>query len=618
MGSFNGSIGVTPSDIAYAASWDGNPQSATKDAIYDKIQTIAGGAPTTATYITQTANGSLSAEQALGALGTGALWSTTTTGVVSIAATLTSLEGITISNGSLIYGTGADAVASLSAGTANYLLQANGAGAPTWVTSVTLTNVSMTGELDMTGASALIDLNPAGTGSSNVIDITPSAAIASTGTWRGVNIEGAALDPGGAGSIYGYRADFSGVSLTNEPDIEAVRIYMPATFSGQGDICGFEVTGNGMLVEMIDNDKGQNALYIDGGGISLNYTAGSDAAASYESMGIELDVASLASTAHMHGIHVNSTGSTSGEVAAISVGVGVGPVHQHIGTFVTPDQGPGVGTYAARFPDGGAWTAGIDGETVFVADNDYIYIGDAAVFSMLQVLLTTPANKDVRIKYEYYNTALAWVEFLPSDSTDGFKQNGIIEWDDTDFTNWKSDYDPGAGAGAAGYYVRLKRKRNTLTTPPVPTTIKILEPTEFTWDSSGDLSVNSVAVTTELSGPALEVVAASTDTLTAAQVSGTFITNYGQGAANTQTLPAAAAGLNFIFSAITTGNALHIKAGASDLIYLDETALHDGDKVSLATPAAADFITFFTFRSGASTWDWIATSGQGTWTDGGA
>jgi hypothetical protein len=47
----------------------------------------ASGAPTTATYITQTADGTLSNEQALGALATGVLKSTTTTGVVSIATT---------------------------------------------------------------------------------------------------------------------------------------------------------------------------------------------------------------------------------------------------------------------------------------------------------------------------------------------------------------------------------------------------------------------------------------------------------------------------------------------------------------------------------------------------
>jgi hypothetical protein len=45
-----------------------------------------GGAPTDATYIVQTANGSLSNEQALGALATGIVKNTTTTGVLSIAA----------------------------------------------------------------------------------------------------------------------------------------------------------------------------------------------------------------------------------------------------------------------------------------------------------------------------------------------------------------------------------------------------------------------------------------------------------------------------------------------------------------------------------------------------
>lgn len=44
----------------------------------------AQSAPADATYITQTANGTLSAEQALGSLTTGLLKSTTTTGVISI------------------------------------------------------------------------------------------------------------------------------------------------------------------------------------------------------------------------------------------------------------------------------------------------------------------------------------------------------------------------------------------------------------------------------------------------------------------------------------------------------------------------------------------------------
>ncbi|MBA3288227.1 MAG: hypothetical protein H0U21_09425 [Acidimicrobiia bacterium] len=51
-----------------------------------------GGAPTAATYIVQTADATLSAEQALGALATGILKNTTTTGVLSIAAAGTDYE----------------------------------------------------------------------------------------------------------------------------------------------------------------------------------------------------------------------------------------------------------------------------------------------------------------------------------------------------------------------------------------------------------------------------------------------------------------------------------------------------------------------------------------------
>lgn len=111
----------------------------------------------------------------------------------------------------------------------------------------------------------------------------------------------------------------------------------------------------------------------------------------------------------------------------------------------------------------------------------------------------------------------------------------------------------------------------------------------------------------------------ATDTLTAAQVNGGIVSNYGQGAATTLTLPAAAAGYNFIVVVGTTGNALHIKAGASDKIYLDGVALDDGDKASLATPALGNTLTCFTFQTGASAYDWICTSGGGAaWTDGGS
>ena len=58
-----------------------------------------GGAPTTATYIMQTANAGTSAEQALGALATGCLGSTTTTGVVAARTITGTSNEITVTNG---------------------------------------------------------------------------------------------------------------------------------------------------------------------------------------------------------------------------------------------------------------------------------------------------------------------------------------------------------------------------------------------------------------------------------------------------------------------------------------------------------------------------------------
>ena len=116
------------------------------------------------------------------------------------------------------------------------------------------------------------------------------------------------------------------------------------------------------------------------------------------------------------------------------------------------------------------------------------------------------------------------------------------------------------------------------------------------------------------------VTKAATGILTAAECRGCVISNYGQSAENTQTLPPAAEGLHGLVVIGTAGaGAFHLKAGAGDKIYLDGTALDDGDKASLASPAVGDNFTFFSFQTGASAYDWIVTSGsQGTLTDGGA
>jgi len=134
-----------------------------------------------------------------------------------------------------------------------------------------------------------------------------------------------------------------------------------------------------------------------------------------------------------------------------------------------------------------------------------------------------------------------------------------------------------------------------------------------------DAATDTLSVTYGSTGIAV-VTKTATGNVSATEARGTQISNYGQAAETTLTLPAAAAGLNFVVAVGTAGaGALHVKAGASDKLYLDGVALDDGDKASLATPAVGQTLTCLAVQTGASAWDWTCTSGGGsTWTDGGA
>lgn len=106
-----------------------------------------GGAPTDATYITQTANGSLSAEQALASLSTGIMAVTATTGVVS---SLTDSAGVA---GKISDETGSGALVFATSPT----LVTPALGTPA---SGTLTNCTGGGGYIMTGGS-VVSLAPA-------------------------------------------------------------------------------------------------------------------------------------------------------------------------------------------------------------------------------------------------------------------------------------------------------------------------------------------------------------------------------------------------------------------------------------------------------------------------
>lgn len=141
---------------------------------FDWVQVDASGsgAPTTAAYITQTPDAGLSAEQALSALATGVLKSTTGTGVVSIAVGA-DLPAHTHPAADVVSGT--MATARLGAGTADattflrgdqsWQVPAGGGGAPTTATYITQTHdATLSAEQALADLATGIMKNTTGTG----------------------------------------------------------------------------------------------------------------------------------------------------------------------------------------------------------------------------------------------------------------------------------------------------------------------------------------------------------------------------------------------------------------------------------------------------------------------
>jgi len=119
-----------------------------------------------------------------------------------------------------------------------------------------------------------------------------------------------------------------------------------------------------------------------------------------------------------------------------------------------------------------------------------------------------------------------------------------------------------------------------------------------------------------LTGNLDEIVQAASDTLGVAELRGQTISNFGQGAAdNLQTLPTAAEGMSFLAVCGTAqaANYFGFQADTNDKIYLNGTAGSDNGIVKIAAPVVGAMIYFFTFKTGATSWDWAAITIYGVW-----
>ena len=104
---------------------------------------------------------------------------------------------------------------------------------------------------------------------------------------------------------------------------------------------------------------------------------------------------------------------------------------------------------------------------------------------------------------------------------------------------------------------------------------------------------------------------------TPTKLKGVILNNYGAVGASEIELPTAAEGMNFI-AVCGTAQDFSFDAAATDQIYLDGTGIGDGEKATMDCANVGEYMTCFTFQTGAGAYDWICECGEGTCSDGGA
>lgn len=187
----------------------------------------------------------------------------------------------------------------------------------------------------------------------------------------------------------------------------------------------------------------------------------------------------------IEGWHVEKSGTGLVDVHAIHAGTGVHPIHQDSGEFGNIEQ---AFIFDGSFTDVTASFNSTSSDVqMFVNNDDYVYIKKDTMFSEVEVLLSiTASGAGVKPIFEYFNGS--WTSFGPADGTNGFRLTGNIVWTASDLIGWTNN----SVNSINGFWIRIQRTANSLTTPPTEDTIKYSLPIEYTWDPNGNLFINEM------------------------------------------------------------------------------------------------------------------------------
>ena len=327
---------------------------------------------------------------------------------------------------------------------------------------------------------------------------TKIMGLESTPTFAGLTLsdltQGSVVFAGASGVISQDNSNLFWDSTNNRLGIGINTGFFPAagmTVSGEMDLIHTSSEADDHAFEL-DVDA---AGYGDVKAIDIDYITGDISKGKDEAI-ILVNIDEIAATGgDVFGLEILATEGAAGsttKVYGLKAGALVGPIHQDSGTFLNP----GIGTNdtpqtpVADMIDGDSSNT----TSIFVAFDDYIIIGKATVFEEIEFILTTDSSgAGIKPKFEYSTGGSGFTEFFPVDGTNGFRNTGVIAWDAGDLTGHAVN----TGTGLTNTYdIKITRKRNTLTTPPVLGYAKTAATTEYIWDEGGNVSIKTLTVST--------------------------------------------------------------------------------------------------------------------------
>lgn len=198
-----------------------------------------------------------------------------------------------------------------------------------------------------------------------------------------------------------------------------------------------------------------------------------------------------ATNAHVNAFEVSKSGDIGVGMTldALDVRAGIRVIDHYSGAAAAADTAFKYDLSGTSYTDvTTAFGSAATDVSIFDEDGDVIYIGDAATFETIEVILATVASKSIKPTFEYSQGGSAWNTLSVSDDTNGFRENGTIFFEEPG--DWATDT---VNAVGSKYWLRITRNNNNVPVVPIEDTIKIIAAANYEWDENGNLTVNDIS-----------------------------------------------------------------------------------------------------------------------------